>query len=148
MGRKKEKLPKGFEFPPEIFWITPDGGVLSIIGHLSAMQGRPSTFGLASSPETHAEIEDAFAKLFSEGWVRGRWSLVDQVASFHMERPRGGPMGNAYDFVVKYAAYIDKVEIDFADPSWFKAARDFPKEQFLGQMFPVSWGLNPKRKGG
>jgi hypothetical protein len=143
---KKEKLPKGFEFPPEIFWIKPGGGVLSIIGHLSAMQGRPSTFGLATSPETREEIEAAFSKLFGEGWVRGRFSLVDGVASFHIARPEAVPVGNARTFVMKYAAFVNKVEIDFYDPALFKAGRDFTKDEFVEGVFPAWWQLNPKRR--
>jgi hypothetical protein len=146
MGKKKEKLPKEFEFPPEIFWIKPDGKVIPVIGHLTAIQQRPKFFGFMESPTSAGDADFSFGSLFGDGWVRGRFSLVDGVASFHMARPASAPVANARAFVLKYAAFIQKVEVDFYDPAFFKAARDFTKNEFAEGAFPEWWQLNPKRR--
>lgn len=146
---KKKKLPPGtsrapFEFPPDIFWISPDGVVISVIGHLTALRQSPWTFGFSFAPETKEEIEGAFRAVLGGGWVRGRFS--SGVTSFHMERPRGTPLGNAHDFVLRFKSHITIVEVDFYDPAWFKAAKDFDVDDFLDQKFPLSWGINPGRR--
>lgn len=146
MGKKKDPLPKAFDFPPEIFWIKPDGRVLPVIGHLTAIQQRPSLFGFKESPTSAGDVDFSFGLLFEDGWVRGRFNLPDGVASFHMARPASVPVANARAYVLKYAAFIQKVEVDFANASFFKAARDFTKEEFAEGRFPEWWQVNPKRK--
>jgi hypothetical protein len=147
MVKKREEVPAAFRMPPDIFWIRPDGKVFSIIGHGTDIKAKPERYGLHSAPETDAELDEAFMALWSAGWLRGRWSLTDQQVDFHLLRPQAGvPLGNAYDFVVKYAAFIDRVNVAFADPFWFRAGRDFSREEFLAQKFPTAWGYNPGRR--
>lgn len=142
---KREKKPDAWEgYPPDIFWITPDGKVMDVIGHLTSMQSDPDTFGLAASPETKEEIEEAFEHLWTQGWVRGRFS--DGTFSFQMERPRGLPMGNAYDLVVLHKPHAKKVEVEFADPAAWKMRKNFEADEFLAQKFPGSWGLGSKKR--
>lgn len=142
--KKRDANMERWEFPPDIFWITPDGGIMSVIGHVTAIQQTPEAFGLHVAPETREEVSRALNDLWAQGWVRGRFS--DGVFSFHMERPRGVTVGNAYDMVAKHSRHAEKVEVDFADPFYFKFAKDFTAGEFLMQKFPSSWQLNPRRR--
>lgn len=144
MAKRKNEPAAWTDYPPDIFWITPDGKVMDVIGHLTAMQGDPEAFGLASSPVEKDEVDDAFGQLWSQGWVRGRFS--DGTFSFQMERPRGLPMGNAYDMVATYRPHVKEIEVEFADPSAWKMRKNFTAEEFLAQKFPGAWGLGSKKR--
>lgn len=134
----RKKTPK-ISFPPDIFWISPEGKVRDIIGHVTAIQGHPEKYGFHAAPETPDEINGVLNILFIEGWVRGRFS--SGVFSFQMERPRGTPMGNAYDLVVRFQEWVESVEIDFWDQDFKSMAKSMPGKEFLSQKFPVRWGL-------
>ena len=147
---KKPRKPPGtvprpgqFDWPPDIFWISPDGAVIEVIGHLTAMQARPDTFGLIGPPQTREEIDAAFQELFGRGWVRGRWS--DGAFSLQMERPRGVPMGNAHELVLRFAAHAQEVDVDFADPRFARMSKRMSATDFIEQRFPLAWRLNPRR---
>lgn len=127
------------DFPPDIFWIRPDGFVYNVIGHLTGIKGKPEKYGLHSAPEGKAEEERALDGLFREGWVRGRFS--DGTFSFQMERPRGTPMGNAHKLVLEFADQAKEVAVDFWDPSYAKLAKTIPAHEFVNQKFPSRWGL-------
>jgi len=149
MGKKKPKRPPGttprpgrWEWPPDVFWISPNGAVIEVIGHLTALQARPETYGLPAAPQTRAEIDVAFSDLFMLGWVRGRFA--DDTFHFQMGRPRGTPMGNAYYLALKFAEQMGRVDIDFADPAYARMAMALSAKDFLAQRFPASWGFNPK----
>jgi hypothetical protein len=134
---------KSWDFPPDIFWITPDGGVIDVIGHLTALQGHPETFGLHASPRTKREVDDAFRYLWERGWVRGRFS--GGTFSFQMERPRGIPLGNSFNLVLKFEDQATGVEVAFSDPEYAQMGKWMTAEDFLAQKFPVSWRINPMR---
>jgi hypothetical protein len=134
---------KSWDFPPDIFWITPDGVAIDIIGHVTAMQARPETFGLHKSPTTKKEIDDAFRGLWAAGWVRGRFS--DGTFYFQMERPRGKPLGNCFEMVLQFKSDAESVEISFADPEFEPMGKSMTAEEFLDQKFPTSWRINPGR---
>lgn len=136
--------PERFVYPPDIFWISPDGAVVEVIGHLTAIQAQPETFGLAAAPRTRAEIDESFRELFEGGWVRGRYS--DGAFDIQLDRPRGGPLGNAYDLVARFARFAQRVNVDFADPRFARAAKEMAAAEFLEQRFPLSWGLNARRR--
>jgi hypothetical protein len=133
---RKKPLPK---FPPDIFWISPEGKVRDVIGHVTSIQGHPEVYGFHTAPETPEDIDEALNHLFAEGWVRGRFS--SGVFSFQMERPRGTPMGNAYDLVCVFQKEVREVEVDFWNPSYKAMAKSMSAKEFLEQRFPVRWGL-------
>ena len=145
----KSNFPKGttprksWDFPPDIFWITPDGVAIDIIGHVTAMQAHPETFGLDRGPVSKKEIDEAFHGLWAAGWVRGRFS--DGTFYFQMERPRGVPMGNAHELVLRFARYAKEVDVDFFDPRYARMAKRMSAADFMEQRFPIAWGLNPRR---
>jgi hypothetical protein len=149
MKRKTPKLPPGtglrpgeWSFPPDIFWITPDGVLIEVIGHLTAMQAHPDTFGFVAAPEGKREIDTAFQSLFESGWVRGRFS--DGTFFFQMGRPRGSSLGGSHSLVVEYASHTNRVMVDFQPPY---PPQDFTTKDFIEQRFPASWGINPSRRG-
>lgn len=131
-----------YKFPPDIFWLSPDGGIYEVIGHLSAIQARPELFGLAASPKTRAEIGKAFGSLFEQGWVRGRFS--DGTFYFQLERPRGLSLAAAHALVLKYKSHAKEVSVDFSPGPW--RPKDFTAEDFIDQKFPQAWGINPPRR--
>jgi hypothetical protein len=131
-----------YEFPPDIFWISPDGGVYEVIGHLTAIQAKPELFELPSSPKTRAEVDRAFSALFEQGWVRGRFS--DGTFYFQMGRPRGLSLAAAHGLVLKFQAQAKEVSVDFA-PGPYRP-KDFSVEDFIDQKFPQAWGINPPRR--
>ena len=137
-------IPKPWDFPPDIFWINPHGAARSVLGHLTDMRMYPDTFGLPAAPQTKADVQTAFDELFSEGWVRGRWT--GDKFTFEMDRPRGLPMGNAYDFVLKFREHGHKVIIDFWLPEYKKYRDEMSVDEFLDRRFPIAWRLNPRRK--
>lgn len=133
---KKKVLPK---FPPDIFWISPEGKVRDVIGHVTSIQGHPEAYGFHAAPETPEDIDVALRGLFEEGWVRGRFS--SGIFSFQMERPRGTPMGNAYDLVRVFQKETEGVEVAFWNPAYKTMAKTMTGKEFLGQRFPARWGL-------
>jgi len=137
---KKRKLPPELNFPPDIFWISPEGTIRSVIGHLTAIRAKPSVYGFHAAPETKREVEEALDLLFREGWVRGRWS-GSGLFSFQMERPRGLPMGWAFEMVQRYQAHAKEVEVDFWDPGSKGLSKSMSAEEFLRHEFPKHWGL-------
>lgn len=134
--RRASKLPA---WPPDIFWISPEGKVRSVIGHLTSLQAKPESYGLPAAPRSPQEIEEAFGSLFAQGWVRGRFAAG--VMSFQMERPRGLPMGNAHAMVELYQDEVRRVEIDFWLEEAMRFAKDMSASDFLAQRFPAVWGL-------
>jgi len=138
MAKRKTK-PGRYDFPPDIFWISPEGLIRSVIGHLTALRAHPERYGLHLAPRTEEEVQSAMDRLFSEGWVRGRFS--HGVFSFQMDRPRGVPMGNAYDLVLKYADDAREVDVDFWIPRYSGLAKTLPAKEFMQQRFPARWDL-------
>lgn len=134
---------KSWDFPPDIFWITPDGIVIDVIGHLTAIQGHPETFGLHDSPKTKRQVDEVFRDLFAAGWVRGRCS--NGTFSFQMERPRGVPLGNSFNMVLEFKGQATGVEVAFSDPEYAQMGKWMTAQDFLGQKFPVAWRINPMR---
>ncbi len=126
-------------FPPDIFWISPDGKYRDVIGHLTSLRAHPEAYGLSAVPQETGEIQDALDYLFEEGWVRGRYS--SGTFSFQMERPRGTPMGNAFDFVFLFESHAKEVEVDFWDPAFKHMGKSMSAKEFMAQKFPARWGL-------
>lgn len=141
-GRKKKGAAGPYQWPPDIFWISPDGKVREVIGHLTSLQAHPEAYGLTHPPVMKDEADDAFAFLFSEGWVRGRYS--SGTFSFQMERPRGLPMGNAHAMVLLFEEHTKKVDVDYWLSEFRKYGKDITAREFLEQRFPSSWGLGRK----
>lgn len=136
--------PEDWEWPPDIFWISPEGAVIPVIGHLTAIQAQPDTFDLAAAPRTRAEIDAAFRELLGRGWVRGRWS--DGRFFFQMDRPRGVPLGNAFALALKFPAHTREVAVEFVDPRFERMSEEMSGQNFLEKKFPLAWGLNPRRR--
>lgn len=120
--------PSPFEWawPPEVFWLSPCGEVVEIIGHLTAMRENPERFGLPSPPRTKREIDEAFRFLWAHGWIRGRFS--SGTFWFHLDRPRPDALARARILVSKFARFVDRVDIDFAE-AW--PARTLKSADFL-----------------
>lgn len=135
----KRKKQEALDFPPDIFWISPEGQARSVIGHLTSIRAHPEAYGFHAAPERETEVQDALDSLFHQGWVRGRWS--DGTFNFQMERPRGLPMGWAFEMVLRFQKYASKVEIDFWNPSSKGMEKSMSAEEFLDQKFPKHWGL-------
>ncbi len=145
MAKKKRGLARRLPaWPPDIFWISPEGKVLDVIGHVTSIQAKPEVYGLPATPETTVEIDQALAGLFEAGWVRGRFS--HGVMSFQMERPRGLPMGNAHALVLLYQGQVKRVEVDFWLVDFVRLANDLQADDFLAQRFPAHWGLGRAKK--
>lgn len=137
--KKRHPRQRSFKFPPDIFWIAPNGDARDIIGHVTSIQAHPEAYGFHDAPQTKEEIDEALTYLFQEGWVRGRFS--SGRFSFQMERPRGTPMGNAHDLVLRFQDQAVEVEVDFWDPKFKLMAKSMTAEEFLSQKFPSRWGL-------
>lgn len=137
--KRRSSKPKLPPFPPDIFWISPEGKVRDVIGHLSSLQAHPEAYGLHVAPETKEDINDALNYLFEAGWVRGRYS--SGTFSFQMERPRGTPMGNAFDLVCVFEKSAKEVEVDFWHPDAQRLGKSMSAKEFLAQKFPARWGL-------
>jgi hypothetical protein len=133
---KKKRPP---EWPPDIFWISPEGKVKGVIGHVTALQARPEAYGLPDPPIGAGAIDRALDDLFEAGWVRGRFS--QGTFSFQMERPRGLPMGNAYAMVLLYRDEAKTVQVDFWLAAFSRFGKDLAAADFLAQRFPAHWGL-------
>lgn len=136
--------PDEWTWPPDIFWITPEGVVVEVIGHMTAMQAHPETFGLDRAPTSKRDVDLAFLDLWSRGWVRGRFS--DGKFSFQMERPRGLSLSACYDLVLKFEKQADWVDIDFSDHACARMSTGMHAKDFLQQKFPTSWRLNPRSR--
>jgi len=131
-----------YDFPPDIFWLSPDGDAYEVIGHLTAIQAHPEIFGV-DAPKTKKEIDAVFSELFEDGWVRGRFS--DRTFHFQMGRPRGLSLSAAHAIVLKCQKHATDVSIDFA-PGAPWPPKDFSVDDFIEQKFPQSWGINPPRR--
>lgn len=126
-------------FPPDIFWISPDGKYRDVIGHLTSIQAHPEAYGLHAAPDGKNEIQEALDTLFEQGWVRGRYS--QGTFSFQMERPRGTPMGNAFDLVFLFEAHAKEVDVNFWDAAFKRMGKSMTAKEFISQKFPARWGL-------
>lgn len=62
-----------------------------------------------------------------------------------MERPRGLPMGWAYEMILRYRKHASTVEVDFWDPAFKGMSKEMSAEEFLLQKFPKHWGLGDAR---
>jgi hypothetical protein len=126
-------------FPPDIFWITPEGKVREVVGHVTSIQARPEVYGLPDAPQGKAGIDQALGILFKEGWVRGRY----HAGTFHiqMERPRALPMENAYMLVKKFQSEAEIVDVDFWDPAFARMGMQMSAVDFLALRMPHHWGL-------
>jgi len=140
---KGTRLSKKWDFPPDIFWISPEGVTIDVIGHVTAMQGSPDTFGLPASPVSKKEIDEAFRNLWAGGWVRGRFS--SGTFSLQMDRPRGTPLGNAFDMILHFQDHAEEVDISFSDPEFESMGKSMAAKDFLEQRFPTAWRINPGR---
>lgn len=138
--------PKGdpWAFPPDIFWLGPEGQVYSIVGHWTDLKLHPDRYGLPAPPETEEEIELAFSRLLEEGWVRGRFSAG--TFYFQMDRPRGAPMRLAHELAMRYQAFTKRVEVDFAHPSFAYLSDELSGIDFLEVNFSKRWGLGSPRR--
>lgn len=135
MKRKRERM----VFPPDIFWISPEGKVREVVGHVTSIQSRPETYGLADAPKSKEEIDETLWGLFKEGWVRGRYH--DGTFHIQMERPRALPMENAYILVKKFESEAKSVDVDFWDPAFAKMGVEIGASDFLALRMPHRWGL-------
>src|SRR5262245_19245077 len=101
-----------WDFPPDVFWISPLGDPLEVVGHLTAMRERPELFGLHAAPRSNDEVDRAFADAWAQGWIRGRYS--DGVFFLQMDEPRPEPFERARSVVLRYRRFARRVEVDFA----------------------------------
>lgn len=119
--------PAAWEFPPDIFWISPQGQVVEGVGHVSMMQERPEAFGFHAGPQGKREIDFALLGLWHRGWVRGRFA--GETFSFQLDRPRGDSLVHAQDLVGRFARHVRWVEVDFGAPGFAPAT--FTRNDFL-----------------
>lgn len=135
----KKKMPKPYEFPPDIFWISPQEKLMNIIGHVTDIKAKPEKYGFHAAPETKEEVEEYLAKLFEDGWLRGRFYAGK--FEFQMERPRSLPMQHAYNLVEKWRDSASRVVIDFWLPQFAPLGKEMDSEDFLAVKIPTTWGL-------
>lgn len=124
-ARRPDPTPMWFDFPPDVFWLTPEG-----------------------APETKGEQDTVISDLLGRGWVRGRYT--GERFYFEMDRPRATPMKAAYDFVLRFEKHGKDVVVDFPPPHTGFGGKPVLVKDFLDQKFPIAWGLNPgpkRRKG-
>jgi hypothetical protein len=128
---------KNWKFPPEVFWITPDGEVRDIIGHLTAMQEDPASYGFSFPPITKSEISRAFDALLLNRWVRGR--LNGDKALFQVWSANNTTIGNIAGFLMLYRPHIKTVVIETGNPYriWELKPIDIIEDRVL---------FNPKKK--
>jgi len=131
------------KFPPEIFWLDPQGAVVEGIGHLTMLQNDPERFGLAGSPQTPAEIDGAIRLVLESEWVRGRYSLADRSWYFQIARPGGNVVGNIHALVLEFADHADEIIVEMPWPRWI--VLEISVKDFIDQKFPSAWGLNPRK---
>jgi branched-subunit amino acid aminotransferase/4-amino-4-deoxychorismate lyase len=129
-----------YDFPPDVFWISPQGKVFDVVGHLSAIQERPQRFGFYFPPQTHQEIDKAFTSLLEQGWVRGRCS--GDTAYFQILTATPESIGLIQDLVLSYRENVKNIAVETLDPM---RAWEFNFSDFIGHRFPSVWQLNPKK---
>jgi hypothetical protein len=132
------KQTKVFQSPPDIFWIDPNGFVRSVIGYLSSIQANPGAYGLHAAPKAE-NFNEVKTLLFQKGWLLG--SFRSGRFYFLMERPRGIPMGNAYNLVRRFQDQAVGVHVDFFDRRFKFMGNDMTAAEFLSQKFPARWGI-------
>ncbi len=143
-ARRPDPSPMWFDFPPDIFWLTPEGAPVMGLGHISMIQRSPEAFGFHSPPETKGEQDAAITELLGGGWVRGRYT--GDRFYFEMDRPRATPMKVAYDVVLRFERHGQDVVVDFPPPYTGFGGKPVLVKDFLDQKFPIAWGLNPRPK--
>ena len=135
----KKKVAKSYEFPPDIFWVSPEGKLLNAVGHVTDIKAKPEKYGFHAAPENKEQIEEYLACLFEAGWLRGRF--YSGKFEFQMERPRSIPMEHAYLLVEKYRFQTTKVIVDFWLPEFVDFRKEMTAEDFLALKLPTTWGL-------
>lgn len=123
------KSKRVLDFPPDIFWISPEGEVLNVIGHVSSIQVKPKAYGLRVGPKDLNEIESVFNHLSKQGWVRGRYN--SGTFSFQIDRPREIQLANAVDLVYRFQAQAKDVRVDFLDPTFKRKGKSISAKDFL-----------------
>lgn len=139
MTRKTRKTRK-WEFPPDIFWITPDGEVRDIIGHLTDMQQSPEAYGLMFPPQTRAEIDFAFQTLFTDSWVRGRYSMQKRQAFFEIWAINQTAVDSILEFLAYYHRHIKTIMVEI----WYPGHKII--EATLDDVLNGRVLINPKKK--
>ena len=139
---KKKKVV--WDFPPDVFWITPEGKVIEVIGHLTAIRSDPEFFGFAFPPRTESEVDKVFMELLTDHWIRGRVS--GNKVYFQVGAVNRRVMDIIIEFLMAFRDHIDNVIIESAYPVW--RSWELPIEDILEDRYPVAWRLNPKKKGG
>lgn len=103
-----------WDFPPDVFWISLQGEVVEVVGHLTEIMEAPGKFGLAAAPASREEADRAFADLLAQGWVRGRRSGA--TFHFHILEPRTDALAVSQAFVRRFAGHGRWVVVDFWRP--------------------------------
>lgn len=142
-AKKKPSATKEYEFPPEIFWISPSREVVPVIGHITGLRQDPDRFGLPAAPESKSDIDDALSTLFEGGCVRGRFE--SEGFRFQMLKPWTFPLSNAHGFVLTWRIHAREVSVDFYDPAFWRFGKTMSVEEFLEPRFPAAWGLGDVR---
>jgi hypothetical protein len=137
------KRKRRFEFPPDVFWIKPNGQVMPVIGHLTAMQAKPEDFGLPAAPTSDETIDKAFTELWEEGWTRGRYG--DGVLHIQMGEPAKTQMEYVRGLVEKHADQVSEVDVDFAHPVYWRMGKVLSATAFVQERWPIVWGLGNSR---
>jgi len=139
--KKKQK----WVFPPHVFWISPQGEVLDIIGHLTAIQHDPHEFNLTYPPQTESEIDEAFDYILKEGWIRGRVS--EPNVYFYFYRLSRNVLQNITDFLLFYQVpEMWVANFDFHQPTHKAMPISIPVRDFLEGRYPSYWERNPKKR--
>ena len=128
---------KDWEFPPDIFWITPDGETMDIVGHLSAIQQDPGAYGFHFPPQTAEEINHVFTTLLRDNWVRGRFSSGE--AYFQIWTINKPVLDSIVEFVSKFYGQIKLVAVEQVYPN--RIYESTPKAFLSDRVIP-----NPKKK--
>lgn len=127
-------------FPPDIFWITPDGEIREIIGHLTAMQQAPEAYGFMFPPHTKDEIDYAFSTLFRNSYVRGRYSMQSEQAFFEVWAINRTVIDSILEFLSSYQNHIRAVMVEV----WYPGHRII--EAALADVLSGRVLINPKRR--
>jgi hypothetical protein len=146
-GDPKAARPRAghWDLPPDVFWISPEGEVIEVIGHLTEIMEAPERFGLAAAPSTKEEADRTFAELMEQGWVRGR--LSGSTFNFHILEPRTDALAASQAFVSRYAGHGRWVVVDFWRP--IKPPAPFTVRDFVEGRWPAAWaryGVNAKER--
>lgn len=128
---------KTWEFPPDIFWISPDGEIRDIVGHLSAVQQDPASYGFHFPPQTTEEINHVFTTLLMNRWVRGRFSSGQ--AYFQIWTVNRPALDSIAEFVRMFQSHIKLVAVEQVYPN--RVWESTPKAFLSDTVIP-----NPKKK--